>query len=50
MGKTDKFNVNTTEDLNIVFEMGGKNILEVKIQGVSDIKEKPEAKINATIP
>lgn len=50
MGKTEKFNVNTTEDLNIVFEMGGKNILEVKIQGVSDIKEKPEAKINATVP
>lgn len=50
MGKTEKFSVNTTEDLNVVFEMGGLNILEVKIQGVSDIKEKPEAKINATVP
>ena len=42
--------VNSTEDLTVNFTMNDKVFLSVNITGISDIKEKPEAQVNASIP
>lgn len=50
LGKTEKFNVSSHEDLKLEFFAGEKKILEAEITGIADIKERPEAKVNATTP
>jgi hypoxia up-regulated 1 len=49
-GKSHKFNVNSSEDITLEFTVGDKKIAEAKIINITEIKERPEASINASTP